>query len=72
MVSHFYFRPYVLAQDRLRYQVMENLEYRNEGTDLGDSGDEELWERMSQRENLPEKGETSVTHFVASKWVQIP
>lgn len=69
MVSHCYFCPYVLAQDGLRYQVMENLEFRNDGTDLGDSRDEEIWERVSQRENLPEKGETSVTYFVASKMV---
>lgn len=69
MISHCYFCPYVLAQDRLRDQVMENLEFRNDGTDLGDSRDEEIWERVSQRENLPEKGETSVIYFAASKMV---
>lgn len=46
---------------------MENLEYRNDGTDLGGRKGEEIWKRTPQGEKFPEKGETSVTYFVASE-----
>lgn len=46
---------------------LEYLEYRNDGTDLGDRKGEEIWKRTPQGEKLPEKGETSVTYFVASE-----
>lgn len=43
---------------------MKNLECRNAGTDWGDRREQEIWERMSQRENHPEKaGRDSVTYF---------
>lgn len=50
---------------------MKNLECRNDGTDLGDRIEEEIWERLCQREKCPEKEEASVTYFWASKWFQL-
>jgi hypothetical protein len=55
------------AQGRLGCQIVENLECTNDSADLGDRIEKDIWERMSQRENRPEKEETSVTFLLAPK-----
>lgn len=71
IVSSCCFCPYILAQGRLGYQIMEELEGGNDGTDLGNKTEEEIWDRSSQRQNCPEKGGASVTCFWTSIWFQI-
>lgn len=54
--SHSSFCPRVLAQGRLRYQITENLECGNDGTDLGDRIKKETWEKAREGELSAEEG----------------